>query len=1084
MNGQRQPDGGSERGQEHDVALALGLVALVIAMIPAVQPLLSPELTCGYDNAFHLWRAVQIDRLWDAGILYSRWAPDMAHGFGFPLFVFASPFPPSLTALLHRLGLAWPVALNGTFLLGMVTGGLGMFWLARELFGRGAMRSGADVAVGVVAAVAYVWAPFQAYDVFYRGSLWESFAWAFPPLVLLGLHRWSQGGERRYLVLGAGALGAMILSHHVFAFLFAPVLVLWVVALTLRRRSWTVVARGALLGALGLGLTAFFWVPPLLERPLIQTGRLLGTWVFDYRFNFISLRHLLALPRRADPALINDWPEKALGLVPALVGLIPVVGWRRLRRDGRWQVGVLWVLVVGLALLTLPVSRWIWDRVALLAYVQFPWRYLGPAAFCLALLAGAATAVLFTIPSQSSDGSEGGCPRGRGLIVATLTVGLVWILIGANLGWFYPRHCAAVDNLSMAGMIAWERATDTLGTTAKGEYLPVWVERFPDVTLDEAYAAGGPIVRLPAGSLPEGAVVTSATYGALSATLEITSPEAFEARYLAFYYPGWRVEVDGASVPVAPAPEAGLLTFEVPAGSHRVEVRFSETPLRLGADIASAVTLVLTAWVCLRAGRRGRTATERQAWHLRQPLPGGVWHARAVALVLLGGALLLTVAKLAWVDRGSRLWRASRLTAEGVLSEVSVPLNANFGNQALLLGREALPKRFSADDVPVLTLYWRALQPTGQDWQVGLTLVGVDGSRWSVGLRSPRWARAALPVAEWSGDAYARMDFELEVPPGTPPGDYVMVLALFDRDTAVPASVLDASGNPVGPELALTSVVLARPDAPPTLAALGVEGAAPIATCGPVALWQVDVSHHQAAPGDLLTIETVWEAVEALPEAAGMHVALVDAGGAEVASWRVPPSASYWPLDAWERGDRWAGKAEIRLPGSLESGAFSLTLSLQGCDLTERPLEVVAPERRWTLPAGFNKAGATFGERARLAGYRLDATTAAPGETIGLTLAWEALQEMTTPYRIFVHLVGSDGSVVTQNDGEPVGWTRPTPGWAVGEIVVDPRPLTLPPGTAPGLYEIWAGLYGPDGTRLPVAGGGDAVLIGEIEVGS
>ncbi len=133
-------------------------------------------------------------------------------------------------------------------------------------------------------------------------------------------------------------------------------------------------------------------------------------------------------------------------------------------------------------------------------------------------------------------------------------------------------------------MIRWERLTDTLGTTAKGEYLPIWVQQFPDVSLDAQYAAGGPIERLSPADLPEGARIVDARYGAQSAELGIETPVAFRARYLAFYYPGWRATVDGAPVAVAPEAGSGLLTFEVPAGEHTVEVWFGETPIRWGGD--------------------------------------------------------------------------------------------------------------------------------------------------------------------------------------------------------------------------------------------------------------------------------------------------------------------------------------------------------------------------------------------------------------------------------------------------------------------------------------------------------------------
>ena len=73
-----------------------------------------------------------------------------------------------------------------------------------------------------------------------------------------------------------------------------------------------------------------------------------------------------------------------------------------------------------------------------------------------------------------------------------MTVVLAAAIVIGSLGWFYPSHCSPPEDTSVAGMIAWERATDTLGTTAKGEYLPIWVDRMPDAegpALDAAYAA-------------------------------------------------------------------------------------------------------------------------------------------------------------------------------------------------------------------------------------------------------------------------------------------------------------------------------------------------------------------------------------------------------------------------------------------------------------------------------------------------------------------------------------------------------------------------------------------------------------------
>jgi len=121
-----------------------------------------------------------------------------------------------------------------------------------------------------------------------------------------------------------------------------------------------------------------------------------------------------------------------------------------------------------------------------------------------------------------------------------------------------------------------------------------------DPALDAAYTAGGPIVRLPPESLPEGAHVLRADYGPVDATVVLETPAPFRARYLAFYYPGWRVTVDGEPAPVAPTDPDGLISFDVPAGRHTIRVRFGETPLRLFADALSLLSLLALLTLTIR----------------------------------------------------------------------------------------------------------------------------------------------------------------------------------------------------------------------------------------------------------------------------------------------------------------------------------------------------------------------------------------------------------------------------------------------------------------------------------------------------
>jgi hypothetical protein len=87
-----------------------------------------------------------------------------------------------------------------------------------------------------------------------------------------------------------------------------------------------------------------------------------------------------------------------------------------------------------------------------------------------------------------------------------------------------------------------------------------------------------------------------------------------------------------------------------------------------------------------------------------------------------------------------------------------------------------------------------------------------------------------------------------------------------------------------------------------------------------------------------------------------------------------------------------------------------------------------------------------------------------------LQLWWQALAPVDTDYTVFVHLLDTSGSIVAQGDGVPVDGRYPTSAWEVGESIIDPHSLILPPNLPDGEYRLVVGLYNPqDGSRLLLA---------------
>ncbi len=124
---------------------------------------------------------------------------------------------------------------------------------------------------------------------------------------------------------------------------------------------------------------------------------------------------------------------------------------------------------------------------------------------------------------------------------------------------------------------------------------------------------------------------------------------------------------------------------------------------------------------------------------------------------------------------------------------------------------------------------------------------------------------------------------------------------------------------------------------------------------------------------------------------------------------------------------------------------------------------------------------ARFGDSIRLIGYSLGGETAAPGDILQLALFWQTDAPIAARYKVFVHVLGPDGRLLTQVDREPGGGLVPTTIWLPGQTVVDRYGITIPVNAVPGRYRIAVGLYGFDGVRLNTPTG-DQMILSEITV--
>ena len=109
-----------------------------------------------------------------------------------------------------------------------------------------------------------------------------------------------------------------------------------------------------------------------------------------------------------------------------------------------------------------------------------------------------------------------------------------------------------------------------------------------------------------------------------------------------------------------------------------------------------------------------------------------------------------------------------------------------------------------------------------------------------------------------------------------------------------------------------------------------------------------------------------------------------------------------------------------------------------------------------------------LGEAIVLVGYDLVSGRLYAGETTVIRLYWRCTGSVPTSCTVFTHLLGPDGDRYGQHDSIPVGGSRPTTSWLVGDTIVDEYQIQIAQDAPPGEYQLAVGMYDfSTGQRLP-----------------
>jgi hypothetical protein len=123
------------------------------------------------------------------------------------------------------------------------------------------------------------------------------------------------------------------------------------------------------------------------------------------------------------------------------------------------------------------------------------------------------------------------------------------------------------------------------------------------------------------------------------------------------------------------------------------------------------------------------------------------------------------------------------------------PLNYRLGDTLSLAGTQFSVERDGACETAEVVLYWRAEGYVDQSYTVFAHLIGPDGQIHAQADGLPQAGRH--PTTHWLPGEVVADPRRLEQPAGTPPGEYRVLVGLYDLTTLERLPVTDAHGTPV-----------------------------------------------------------------------------------------------------------------------------------------------------------------------------------------------------------------------------------------------------------------------------------------------
>jgi hypothetical protein len=538
--------------------LMLFVVVTLLVSLLAIAPFFFSQRLQGkkismlatHDMITHFALMEQFDKVLRSGVYYPRWLPDINNGHGIASMNYYPPGFYYLTSLFHALFNNWEETVLAITFLSLAGSGLTFYFLSRQFH---------DRLASAIGAIFYILLPYHTLDLYWRGAMPEFIGFVFLPLIIyFAFKLGSQGGPQHYAGL-ALFYGLHLITHFPVSYLFTYGLALYAVVWAVRDRDWKVALRIGAGMALGLSLSAIYWLPAALESRYTQEA---VSEIFPY---YLSLITLTPGVTPFDHVVNFTFMAQTFAIAIAFFALrVPLLKLLYSENSGRLTTAQsqtrLWIVMA--FVMTFMCTMFAFPIVMRIPKIQTTvpaWRWLAIASVFAALLVSAAIHYL-------RRGLE---TRPLRLWGYRLAIGLVIVL---NL-WITVRYVIG-DALTKPTFTAAVNFVEG-GFTPRGATLP---DRLPEIGLLEA--------------IPEGGEFEVTRWEPQSREVRINISQPCFLRLKTYNFPGWTARLDGQPTPLL-TDHNGLQLIQLLPGIHKLEIFFVNTAPRTFGTILFGLSLFL-----------------------------------------------------------------------------------------------------------------------------------------------------------------------------------------------------------------------------------------------------------------------------------------------------------------------------------------------------------------------------------------------------------------------------------------------------------------------------------------------------------